>query len=136
MKTMRTAMILLALCPLTAIDARPSGAETYRPWCVHVLRPQRRQELRFHLVRTMHDDGGPRHRRFVRAEPVVPVVRPEQPQHHGPGWPGEEMIGPTCQLAHMRDVKSILIVPGIAGVEAVTDASDALKTGEDSARWT
>lgn len=34
MKMMRTAMILLALCPLTAIDVRPSGAETYRPWCV------------------------------------------------------------------------------------------------------
>jgi hypothetical protein len=34
MKPMRTAMILLAVCPLTAIDARPSGAETYRPWCV------------------------------------------------------------------------------------------------------
>ena len=34
MKTMRTAMILLAVGPLTAIDARPSGAETYRPWCV------------------------------------------------------------------------------------------------------
>jgi Protein of unknown function (DUF3551) len=33
-KTMRAAAILLALCPLTAIDARPSGAETYRPWCV------------------------------------------------------------------------------------------------------
>jgi hypothetical protein len=34
MKMMRTAMILLTLCPLTAINARPSGAETYRPWCV------------------------------------------------------------------------------------------------------
>jgi hypothetical protein len=34
MKTMRAAMILLAVGPLTAIDARPSGAETYRPWCV------------------------------------------------------------------------------------------------------
>ena len=35
MKPMRTAMTLLAVCPLTVIiDARPSGAETYRPWCV------------------------------------------------------------------------------------------------------
>ena len=34
MKPVRIAAILLALCPLTAIDARPSGAETYRPWCV------------------------------------------------------------------------------------------------------
>jgi hypothetical protein len=40
----------------------------------------------------MHDDGGPRHRRFVRAESMVFVVRPEQPQHHGSGWSGEEMI--------------------------------------------
>jgi Protein of unknown function (DUF3551) len=34
MKLVRTAAILLALCPLTAIDARPGGAETNRPWCV------------------------------------------------------------------------------------------------------
>jgi len=40
MKTMRTAMILLAVGPLTAIDARPSGAETYRPWLRAVFRPQ------------------------------------------------------------------------------------------------
>ena len=34
MKIMRTVVILLAVCPLTAIAARSSGAETYRPWCV------------------------------------------------------------------------------------------------------
>jgi len=34
MKMMRAALILLAVGPLSAIDARPSGAETYRPWCV------------------------------------------------------------------------------------------------------
>ena len=34
MKIMRTAVILLAVGPLSGIDARPSGAETYRPWCV------------------------------------------------------------------------------------------------------
>ena len=34
MKVMRTGVTLLAVCPLTAIDARPSGGETYRPWCV------------------------------------------------------------------------------------------------------
>jgi hypothetical protein len=31
---LRAAAILLAVGPLSAIDARPSGAETYRPWCV------------------------------------------------------------------------------------------------------
>jgi uncharacterized protein DUF3551 len=31
---MRVLAILLASCPLIAIDARPSPAETYRPWCV------------------------------------------------------------------------------------------------------
>ena len=30
---LRAAAILLAVGPLSAIDARPSGAETYRPWC-------------------------------------------------------------------------------------------------------
>ena len=34
MKITRTVVILLAVCPLTAIAARSSGAETYRPWCV------------------------------------------------------------------------------------------------------
>lgn len=34
MKITRIVVILLAICPLTAIDARPSGAEIYRPWCV------------------------------------------------------------------------------------------------------
>lgn len=34
MKRTRPAMVLLAVCALTAIDARPSGAETQRPWCV------------------------------------------------------------------------------------------------------
>ena len=34
MRTIRaTIVLLLAVGPLTAIDARPSGAETYRPWC-------------------------------------------------------------------------------------------------------
>ena len=34
MKITRTVVILLAACPLTGIDARPSGADIYRPWCV------------------------------------------------------------------------------------------------------
>ena len=35
MTTFRAAFALLALCCLlTALDARPSFAETYRPWCV------------------------------------------------------------------------------------------------------
>lgn len=34
MKRTRPAMVLLAVCALTAIDARPSIAETHRPWCV------------------------------------------------------------------------------------------------------
>ena len=34
MKIARTVVVLLAACPLTGIDARPSGAEIYRPWCV------------------------------------------------------------------------------------------------------
>ena len=34
MKTIRaTIVLLLAAGPLSAIDVRPSGAETYRPWC-------------------------------------------------------------------------------------------------------
>jgi len=34
MNRTRAALTMLALCSLTAIDARPSTAETYRPWCV------------------------------------------------------------------------------------------------------
>ena len=34
MKIARTVVILLAVWPLTGIDARPSEAEIYRPWCV------------------------------------------------------------------------------------------------------
>ena len=34
MKIACTVVILLAACPLTGIDARPSEAEIYRPWCV------------------------------------------------------------------------------------------------------
>jgi Protein of unknown function (DUF3551) len=34
MTTIRAACALLAFCSLTAIDARPSAAEVYRPWCV------------------------------------------------------------------------------------------------------
>jgi hypothetical protein len=33
-KRTRPAMVLLAVCALTAIDARASSAETQRPWCV------------------------------------------------------------------------------------------------------
>jgi hypothetical protein len=33
MTTTRVAFALLAVCSLTVIDARPSAAETYRPWC-------------------------------------------------------------------------------------------------------
>jgi Protein of unknown function (DUF3551) len=34
MTAIRAALALLAVCLLTAIDARPGIAETYRPWCV------------------------------------------------------------------------------------------------------
>ena len=34
MKITRTVVILLVVCPLAGIDARPSGADIYRPWCV------------------------------------------------------------------------------------------------------
>jgi uncharacterized protein DUF3551 len=34
MKTNRTALIVLALASLAVIDARPTAAEIYRPWCV------------------------------------------------------------------------------------------------------
>ena len=34
MTTNRAALIVLALASLTAIDARPTVAEIYRPWCV------------------------------------------------------------------------------------------------------
>ena len=33
MTTTRVAFALLAVCSLTVIDARPSAAEVYRPWC-------------------------------------------------------------------------------------------------------
>ena len=31
--TTTRAVFLLAICALSLIDARPSAAETYRPWC-------------------------------------------------------------------------------------------------------
>jgi Protein of unknown function (DUF3551) len=31
---MRSVVLLLTVCTLIALDARPSGAETNRPWCV------------------------------------------------------------------------------------------------------
>ena len=34
MKITRTVVILLVVCPLAGIDARPGGADIYRPWCV------------------------------------------------------------------------------------------------------
>jgi Protein of unknown function (DUF3551) len=34
MKRMRAAKILLAVCALTLIGERPSGAQAQRPWCV------------------------------------------------------------------------------------------------------
>jgi hypothetical protein len=34
MKTNRAVLIVLALASLTAIGARPTAAEIYRPWCV------------------------------------------------------------------------------------------------------
>jgi hypothetical protein len=33
MTAIRAAFALCAACMLTAIDANPSAAETYRPWC-------------------------------------------------------------------------------------------------------
>jgi hypothetical protein len=37
MKTIRFALVVLTLSALTAIDARPAAAETYRPWCVEYV---------------------------------------------------------------------------------------------------
>jgi Protein of unknown function (DUF3551) len=34
MKTIHAALALIALCASTTMDARPSAAEIYRPWCV------------------------------------------------------------------------------------------------------
>lgn len=34
MKTVGAALVVVTLCSLTVIDARPVAAETYRPWCV------------------------------------------------------------------------------------------------------
>jgi Protein of unknown function (DUF3551) len=34
MKTIRAALVVVTLSAPTAIDARPTAAETYRPWCV------------------------------------------------------------------------------------------------------
>jgi Protein of unknown function (DUF3551) len=34
MTATRAVVIVLTLTSLTAIDARPAAAETYRPWCV------------------------------------------------------------------------------------------------------
>ncbi len=42
--------------------------------------PRRRLHLHLQLVRTMHDDGDARHRRLLRAEPVVRGLWPEQPR--------------------------------------------------------
>ena len=70
MKRFRAAFAMLALCLLTAIDPRPSFAETYRPWCVQYPTSDA-TSCAFHLIRTMHDDGGPRNRRRLRAEPMV-----------------------------------------------------------------
>ena len=69
MKRFRAAFAMLALCLLTAIDPRPSFAETYRPWCVQYPTSDA-TSCAFHLIRTMHDDGGPRNRRRLRAEPM------------------------------------------------------------------
>ena len=34
MKTIRAVLLVLTLSSLTAIDARPTAGEVYRPWCV------------------------------------------------------------------------------------------------------
>jgi len=34
MKTIHAVAVGLSLCSLAAIDARPTSAEIYRPWCV------------------------------------------------------------------------------------------------------
>jgi hypothetical protein len=34
MNTSRTALAVLAMTSLVALDLRPAAAETYRPWCV------------------------------------------------------------------------------------------------------
>ena len=101
MKMMRTAMILLTLCPLTAINARPSGAETYRPWCVVYSGKSGARSCAFTSFEQCMMTAGPGTGGSCVQNPWYSVVRPEQPQH-GPGRPGEEMIGPTCQLAHAR----------------------------------
>src|SRR5262245_64120325 len=50
----------------------------------------RRPQLRLRLLRTMHDDGDPRHRRLVRAKSLVSLVRTEQLERRGPHRPAEE----------------------------------------------
>jgi hypothetical protein len=37
MRTIRVVLVVLTACVLTAIDARPAAAETYRPWCVEYV---------------------------------------------------------------------------------------------------
>ena len=34
MKSIRAVLVVLTLLSLSAIDARPTAAEVYRPWCV------------------------------------------------------------------------------------------------------
>ena len=75
MKSIRAVLVVLTLLSLSAIDARPTAAEVYRPWCVPVLGYEgRRDELRLHFVRAVPDDGDTRLRRALRAKSLVFVV--------------------------------------------------------------
>lgn len=70
---------------------------THRPCCDRCSRDlpslvravlglqERQHELRFHLIRTVHDDGRSWYRRRLRAEPVVSVVRTKRPQQYTSG---------------------------------------------------
>jgi hypothetical protein len=67
----------------------PERGRNLSPLVRGVFRPGRTQ-LRLRLVRTMHDDGDPRHRRLVRAKSLVPLVRTEQLERRGPRRPAQE----------------------------------------------
>jgi len=49
----------------------------------------RRPQLRLHVVPAMRDDGDPRHRRLVRTESLVSVVRTEQLERRRPHRPAQ-----------------------------------------------
>ncbi len=74
----RAAFALLAIAVSAAIDARPAAAVIYRPWCVQYSGGSGNNGLT--CAFSSFEQWRPRHRRLVRAEPVVSVVRRT--------WPG------------------------------------------------